>query len=166
MPSCGDAGDMVLFRGAAHRVAVAVAHAVADVDEIQMGVDLHDVDRAAAREGADAGDVDRMVAAQVTAGRPRPGSRARRSRCWRGSFGVGMDDVGVADVDDADLGRPQVGHVVLVVIGPGVAEGEQGGRLADRPWPEAGSGAELGAEVEGRAQDRGIGVDRRPSRPT
>jgi hypothetical protein len=74
-------------------------------------------------------------------------------------LGVGMDDVGIADVDDADLG-PQIGHVVLVVIGPGMAEGEQGRGLADRPRAEAGAGAELGAEVEGRAQDRDIGVDR------
>ena len=45
MPSCGEARDVVLFGGAAHRVAVAVADAVADVDEIEMRVDLDDVDR-------------------------------------------------------------------------------------------------------------------------
>ena len=41
-----------------------LAHAVAHVDEIQMRVDLDQVDRRLLAEGADAGDVDRMVAAK------------------------------------------------------------------------------------------------------
>ena len=40
---------------------MAVAHAVAFVHEIQVGVDLQDVERALSVEGADAGDVDRVV---------------------------------------------------------------------------------------------------------
>jgi hypothetical protein len=100
----GDALDVVLFGGAAHRVAVAVADAVAHVDEIQVGVDLDDMDRAA-RKGADAGDVDRMVAAQDDRERPRVQNGADAGFDVGVAFlGVGMDDVGVADVDDADAG--------------------------------------------------------------
>jgi hypothetical protein len=68
----GDALDVVLFGGAAHRVAVAVADAVAHIDEIKVGVDLDDMERAT-RKGADAGDVDRMVAAKDD--RDRPGGK-------------------------------------------------------------------------------------------
>ena len=71
---------------------------------------------------------------------------------------VGVDDVGIADVDDARR-RRQVDDVVLVVVGAGVAEGEQRRGLADGARAEAGAGAPLGAEVEGRAEHGDVGVD-------
>jgi hypothetical protein len=67
---------MRLLRRAAHRVAVAVAHPVTDVDEVEVRVDLDDVDRAVVLEGADAGDVDRMVAADHHRQRSRGEDRA------------------------------------------------------------------------------------------
>ena len=45
----GQPGDVRLLGGAAHRVAVALAHAVPHVDEVEMRVDLDDVDRRLAR---------------------------------------------------------------------------------------------------------------------
>ena len=39
-----------------------LAHAVALVDEVEMRVELHDVDRLLTLEGGDAGNVDRVVA--------------------------------------------------------------------------------------------------------
>jgi len=54
----GEAGDIRFLGGAAHRVAVAVSHAVAFIDEIKMRVDLQDVDVALALKSVDAGDVD------------------------------------------------------------------------------------------------------------
>ena len=58
------AGDVALPGRPAHRVAVALAHAVPNINEIQMRIDLDQVDGRLVGEGADAGDVDRMVAAQ------------------------------------------------------------------------------------------------------
>ena len=141
---------------------MAVPHAVADIDEIQMRVDLDDVDRAPGK-GADAGDVDRMVAAQ----HHRHGSRSQDGAdpgldIRVAGLGVGVDDVGIADVHDPHA--LQIGHVIFVVIGPGMAEGKQGRGLADAPWPEPRPGAPLGAKVEGRAHDGEIGVDLRPIR--
>ena len=54
----GQARHIVVFGGAAHGVAVAMAHAVALIHKIQMRVDLQDVDVALTVKGADARDVD------------------------------------------------------------------------------------------------------------
>jgi hypothetical protein len=118
--------------------------------------------RATVREGVDAGDVDRVVAAD----HHREGSR-REDGAHAGRDvgvalrGVGVDDVGVADVDDADIAG-EIGRVVLVVVGAGVAEGEERRGLADRARAEAGAGAVLGAEVEGGAEDGDVGVEGGP----
>ena len=78
------------------------------------------------------------------------------------SHGVGVDDVGIADIDDPHrLG--QVHRVVLVVVGAGMAEGEERRGLAHRAGAEARAGAELRAEVEGCAEHRDVGVDGGPS---
>ena len=53
---------MRLFRSAPHRVAVPVAHAMPFVNEIQMRVDLHHMDRVLIVKGIDAGDIDRVIA--------------------------------------------------------------------------------------------------------
>jgi hypothetical protein len=73
-------------------------------------------------------------------------------------LGVGVNDVGIADIDDAAVG--QVGGVVLMVVGAGVAEGEQCGRLADCARAKTGAGAPLRAAVERRAEDLDIGGNR------
>ena len=156
------AGDIRLLGRAAQRTAVAVADAVALVDEVEMRVDMHDVDRPLVGEGLDAGDVDRVVAADHHRQRAgvEDGSDAGAMLAWL-RIGVGVDDVGVADVDDPHrLG--QVDRVVLVVVGAGMAEGEERRGLADRARAEAGAGAELRAEVEGGAEHGDVGVDGGP----
>ena len=126
-----------------------------------MRVDLHDVEGAAALESRDAGNVHRMVAAEHN------GKRARFEDAAHAGLDVGMavqrvgmNDVGVAEVDDADI--LEVGDVVLVVVSAGVAEGEPRRGLADGARPEPGAGPPLRAEVEGRTEDRDIGVDAVP----
>ena len=73
-----------------------------------------------------------------------------------------MHHVGVADVDQSHLVDRHVGDVVLEVVGPAVAEGEQRRGLADRPRPEARAGAVLRAHVEGRAEHGDVGLDAVP----
>ncbi len=75
--------------------------------------------------------------------------------------GVGVDDVGVANIDNAHV-RAQIGGVILVIIGARMAKGEQGRSLAHRPWPEPRAGSPLGAEIIRCAKDGDIGVDRAP----
>jgi hypothetical protein len=149
--------------GAAQGIAVAVAHAVALVDEIEMGVHVDDVDRVLVVEGSDAGDVHRVVAAE----HHRQGARLEDLANAEldivvALVGIGVNHVSVADVDHAHFVDRQVGDVVLEVVGPVVAEGKEGRGLADRARPEARAGAVLGAHVEGRAEDRDVGVDRVP----
>ena len=76
--------------------------------------------------------------------------------------GVGMDDVGIADIDDPDLVHRQIDRVVLVVVGAAMAEGEQGRGLADAARAEAGPGPVLGAHVVGHAEHGDVGVERVP----
>ena len=152
---------MGAFGGAAHRVAVAVADAVALVDEIEMRVDLDDVDRAMPVKGRDGGDVDRMIPAQQHRQRPRRERRAHRALdAGMALGGVGVDDVGIAHVDH--LHPFEIGDVVLVIIRAGMAEGEERRGLADRPRPEARPRAPLGAHVERRTEHRHIGAKLRP----
>ena len=42
---------------------------------------------------------------------------------------VGVDDVGIADIHHAN--RLQVGGIILMIIGAGVAEGKKRGGFAD-----------------------------------
>ena len=158
----GQPGDVVLLGGTTQRAAVAVPNAVPLVDEVEVRVDMQDVDRALACEGLDAGDVDRVVAAD----HHREGAGVEDGPDAVGdvgvaAHGVGVDDVGVADVDDPHR-RRQVRRVVLVVVGAGMAEGEERRGLAHRARAEAGTGAELRAEVEWGAEDRDVGVDGGP----
>ena len=141
---------------------MAARDAVADVDEIEMRVDLQNVNVALAIEGLDAGDVDRMIAADHHRQGPA------RQRCPNARLDVcvafdcvGVDDVGVAHVDYRHI-RTQIDGIVFVVISPRVTEREQRRRLADRARPEPCAGPVLGAEIIGRAQDGNIGVDAGP----
>src|SRR5689334_12289195 len=111
---------------------MALAHAVSHVDEIEMGIDLDDMDRPMLAEGADAGDVDRMIAAQH-----------HRKRATLEQFphsllgigvalgGVGMNDIGITDIDDAHLVERKIGNIVLMVISAAMAEGEERRGFAD-----------------------------------
>ena len=159
----GDAGNVAHLRGPADRVAVAVAHAVAAVDEVQMGVDVDQMHRRLIGERPDARDVNRMVPAQHHRQRAGRQDLAHADLdVGMAVVGVGVDDVGIADVDDPDRVHRQIDRVVLEVVGAGMAEREQRGRIADGARAEPGAGAILGAHVVGRAQDRGVGVDAVP----
>ena len=157
-----DPCHVILLCRAAHRVAVAVAHAMADIDEIQMGVDLQDMDRAAPGKGADAGDIHRMIAADGDGqGASLQNGAHPGFDIGVAGFGIGMHDIGIADVHDANV-RPQINRVILMVIGPRMAKGKQRRSLAYRARAKPGTGAELRAEIEGGAKDRGISPDRAP----
>ena len=121
------------------------------------------VDRRLAGEGTDAGDVDRMVAAEDQRQRPPLQDLAHRQLgVAMAGGGVGVHHVGVADVDDPDLVGGEIDRVVLMVVGPAVAEREQGRCLADRPRTEPGAGAVLRPHVVRYAQDRHVGIERVP----
>ena len=75
--------------------------------------------------------------------------------------GVGMNDIGIANINDPHRFR-QVSAIVFMVIGPGMAKAEQRRGLAHRARPKAGTGAKLRARVKGRAHHRHIGVDLGP----
>ncbi len=153
---------MGCFGGAAHRVAVPVAHPVPLIHEIEMRVDLQDVDVLLIIEGADAGDVDRMIAADHhRQGRHREGRAHARLDVGVAGLRVGMDDVRIAHVDDVHV-TGQIGRVVLVIIGPGVAEAEQGGRLAHPARAKARAAAVLRARIEWCAKDRHIRIEPLP----
>ena len=136
------------------------AHAVTLVDEIQVRIDLHHVNVAAAFEGIDAGNVDRVVTAEDDGQRtgiengPDPGFY----------IGVALDRIGVHDVGVADVGElepalGQIGDVVLVVVGAGVTEREQGRGFANAARALACAGPPLRAEVERCAEHGNVGVD-------
>ena len=137
-----------------------VAHAVALIDKIQMGVDMDNMHRLLIVEGSDAGNMDRMVAAQTN----RQGARRQYLAhpvfgVLQAFYGVRVDHIGVANINDADFVLGQIDHVVFVVVGAGMAEGEQGRCLADGARAEAGAGPVLGAHIKGDTHDRHIGVD-------
>ena len=158
----GEACDIGLFGGAAHRVAVAVTNAVADIDEIKVGVDLEDVDIALALKGVDAGDVDGVIAAYDH------GEGARGEGGAHACLDIGValvrvcvDDIGIAHVHDAHIAC-EVGCVILVVICACVAKGEERGGFAHGAGAEARARAVLCARIKGRAEHGDIGLKRAP----
>ena len=76
-------------------------------------------------------------------------------------FGVGVDDVGVAHVDDVHLAR-QIGRVVLMVIGACMAKTEQRRCFAHPARAKACAAAKLRARIKRRAKDRHISVQLAP----
>ena len=142
---------------------MAVAHAVAHVDEIEMGVDLDDVDRPAPGKARYTERCTAWSPPRITGSAPDPGSCARPIGVRMALHGVGVDDVGIADIDDPHLVARQIDLVVLVVVGAVMAEGEQGRGLADGARSEARAGAVLRPHVERHAEHRDIGVDVVPS---
>ena len=147
-----------LFGRATHRVAVTEPHAVPFVDEVEMRINLHDVERAAALVCVNAGNVDRMVAPEHH--RQRAGTE---DAAYAGlDVGVApqrvrMHDVSVAKVNYADI--IEIGDIVLVVVRTRVTEREQRRGIADGARTEPSARAPLRAEVERRAEDRDIGID-------
>lgn len=72
-------------------------------------------------------------------------------------FGIGVNDIGVSHIHDVYIAG-QVGCVIFVIIGTGVAEAEQGGGFANCARAEAGTAAVLCACVKGRTKDGHIRV--------
>jgi len=137
---------------------MAKAHAMALIDKIQMGVNLHHMYGSMFAEGIDAGNVDGVIAAK------HDGQRTCRENFSHAQFDVGVtlhcvgvDDVGIADIHHANC--LQVSDVILMVIGAGVAEGEKRGGFADGAGPEAGAGTPLRAKIVRSAHDRDVGCD-------
>ncbi|MNP12725.1 hypothetical protein D3C76_1049750 [compost metagenome] len=139
---------------------MAVAHTMALVDEVQVGIEVHDVDRPMPFEGLDHRRMDRVVTAQ----HHRHGAGLENLAHGRLDVGiaaghVGVHDIGVTDIDHAQLVIGQVGGVIFEVVGAGMAEREQGRCLANAARSETCARAPLGAHVVGRTEDRHIGVD-------
>ena len=153
---------MILFGRAAHRVAVAVADAMAFIDKIEMRVDLHDMDRTMICKGAHTGDVDRVVAAKGDGDRTG-GKRGTHTGLDIGMacVGVGVDDVGIAHVDDLGAG-PKIGDIIFMVVGPGMAKSEERGGLSNAARPKPRARPPLCAKVERRAKNGDIGIDLGP----
>ena len=81
-----DAGHVRHFGRAPQRVAVSVSDAVSLIDEVEMCVEVHDVNRLLLVKRLDARSMDRVVAAKRDGQRAgRPGLRAPLFRRWRGS---------------------------------------------------------------------------------
>src|SRR5580698_5825401 len=72
-------------------------------------------------------------------------------------LGIGVDNVSIADIDDPAIG--QVGGIVLMIVGAGMAEGKKRRGLPDRARTETRAGAPLRAAVKRCAQNRDIGLD-------
>ncbi len=138
---------------------MAVAHAVALVDEIQVRIEVDDVDRTTAFEGLDHRGVHRVVATEHH--RHHTGIENLAYRVFGvlvAGFHIGVDDVGIPHVDHAHVGGGQVHHVVFVVVGAGMAEGEQRRCFTNPAWSEACAGAPLGTHVIGHAEHRDVGI--------
>ena len=76
---------------------------------------------------------------------------------------VGMDDVGIADIDDAHLVSLQIGDVILMVIGAGMAE-ENRVEASRMPRGPKRAPARNCVPKSRRAKDGEIGVDGAPVR--
>ena len=67
-----------------------------------------------------------MIVGMVAAKHDRQGAGCQDLGDAMGDVGVagrriGVDDIGVADVDDDDLAGRQIGDIVLVIVGPCMA---------------------------------------------
>jgi len=134
---------------------------VSFIDESEMRVDLHDVYRTLIRKRGHTRDVNRMVTTNDD--RHRSGTQDRTHAGFDVSVAgkrIRVYDVRIAKIDDSRV--CQISHVILVVVGTGIAERKQCGSLANAPRTEPAARAPLGAEIEWRAQYCDIGIDPGP----
>jgi hypothetical protein len=142
-----------------HRAAVAPGDAVAFVDEVEMRIEMHDVDRLLVRIGCDRRHGDGVVAAEDV--RHRPGIEQcphRELGVCKATFGVGVDDVAVARVDNLDFVGGQVGHLVLEVEHAFRTEAVEHRHLPDGARPEAGADAIARCCVDRDAEHGDVGA--------
>ena len=142
---------------------MAVTHAMALIDKVEMGVDLDDVNIALIIKRIDAGDINRMIATNND--RQRTGFQNCANPCLNVCValdGIRMNDIGITHIDELKLAFRQIGDVVLMVIGTGMTEREKRGGFtyAARALPR--TGPPLCAEVERRTQYGDIGIECRP----
>lgn len=95
--------------------------------EIKMGIDLHSMHRILFIECVDARDIDRIVAANHN----RNCAACKDLAHCRLGIGMALESIGVHDIRFAHIDNPgligaQIFNVVLMVVGTGVTEGEQG----------------------------------------
>ncbi len=124
-----------------------------------MSVDLKDMNWTLPLERINAGNVDGMVSPDHHRQRARIQylTDSKRNILVR-SDRVGVDDIRIAQIHDPHV-RSQVGRIVLVVVSPCVAEGKQGRGLSYPPRSKPRTRPPLRAEIKGRPQDTGIGLD-------
>ena len=132
------------------------------VYEIQMGIYLEQMERRVPFKGANDRNVDRVIAAD------RDGQGFARQCRAHGLFDIGvalfgvrMHDICITHIHDAHRAR-QVGGVIFVVIGAGMAKGKQGRGLAHGPRSEARARPPLGARIKRGPNNGHIGLQRRP----
>lgn len=112
----GDPRHMGHFGGPAHRTAVPPGNAVALIDKVEMRIDVDDMDRLLIRIGGNCRHGDGMVAAEDIGhgSRAKQGAHRRRG-IGEAAFGVGVDDVAVAGIDNPHVFGGQIGHFILEV---------------------------------------------------
>ena len=96
---------------------------MAFIDKIQMRVDLHEVNRRLLRKRIDAGNIHRMVAAQHN------GHSTSRQNGAHPGFNIGMTlqrigmhNISITNINDANLIRLEIGHIIFMIISPGVTK--------------------------------------------
>ena len=140
---------MHMIRRAPHRAAVAIAHAVAFINKIKMRIQLHDMDRVLIRKRVDTADVDRMIAAQHHRHRPSGQNFAHAIFDIGQTFRlIGVNDIGVANIDHLHTVWRQIDGVVFMVIRPAMAKRKQRGRFAYCARAKAGTCAKLRAHIQ------------------
>jgi hypothetical protein len=76
--------------------------------------------------------------------------------------GVGVNDIGIPNIDNARFIRSKIGDVIFVVIRTCMAKGKQRRCLADGAGTEPRARAILCSKIKGRAQDRNIRINLGP----
>ena len=101
---------------------MAVAHTMADIDKIKMGINLQNMDITLIVKRIDAGDIDGMIPANYN------WQRASGQNLTHAKFNVGMafisfrmDDIGITQINDTHIAC-EVCRVILMVIGTGMTE--------------------------------------------
>jgi hypothetical protein len=150
----GQAGNV------AEGVGVRVLKPVDERCVVQVGVEVHDVERLA--ESPHDGKADGVVAADDDRHRSLPKDLAGHA----GDVAEGVDDVGGQDVGVADVDDPTLQHLVLEEVAPrfgvvvaGAAGDEAHGVLPDRAGAEARAWHERRALVGGDAHDGDVGIE-------
>src|SRR5215217_344828 len=151
--------DVFTLRDPAHGAAMPVAVACPLVDEIEVGVELHNRERAGARHGLHDRRRDRMVASEDNRHRPPLDDRAHSvAEIFVALVLVAVDDVDITAVDQP----PAIVEEYLIplwVVSAPQGEAVNGRAVADAARAKTRSRAVLRTLVVGHTQDRDVGVE-------